>query len=338
MTRTARLLADIGGTSIRFARSENEGHPTDIRIYRTADFPSLETAIRTYLHDCPAPPGVVTNVAALATANPVQGDSIRMTNLAFSFSAQDVRRALDFDALLIVNDFTALALGVPHLSPADQRPIGLAMPAAPGPIGIIGPGTGLGVSALIPTLAGWQALSSEGGHATLAPANSFEADLLRAAWRRHAHVSLERLLSGPGLRLLYELVCAVHGTLPQPATPEDITQQAQNGTCLACRQAVTTFCNLLATAAGNLALTLGARGGVYIGGGIVPRLGALLDPQSFRMRFEDHGRLGSYLARIPTTLITAPYPALIGLDALLTTWLAHGRQAPLPFDLVLVQR
>lgn len=334
MTRTARLLADIGGTSIRFACGETDGALSAVRIYRTADFPSLETAIRTYLRDCPATP----HVAALATANPVQGDTVRMTNLAFSFSAQETCRALDLDALLIVNDFTALALGVPHLTPADQRPIGTTHAPASGPIGVIGPGTGLGVSALIPTHAGWQVLSSEGGHVAFAPANAFEADLLRAAWRQHTHVSLERLLSGPGLRLLYELICAVHGTLPQPATPAEITQRARDGTCLACRQAIATFCNLLATAAGNLALTLGARGGVYIGGGIVPQFDALLDPQAFRSRFEDHGRLSGYLAGIPTTLITAPCAALTGLDAMLTTWLAHDRQAPLPFDLVLVQR
>ncbi|WP_428853127.1 glucokinase [Imbroritus primus] len=334
MIRTARLLVDIGGTSIRFAWRETGGELNDVRIYRTADFPSMETAIRTYLRNCPVMPGV----AALATANPVQGDTVRMTNLAFSFSAQEIRRALDLDALLIVNDFTALALGVPHLAHDDRQPIGPELAGVPGPIGIIGPGTGLGVSALIPTQTGWQALSSEGGHATCAPADAFEAELLRAAWQRHTHVSFERLLSGPGLRLLYELVCAAHGTLPQPATPAEITQQAQDGTCLACQQAVTTFCNLLATAAGNLALTLGARGGIYIGGGIVPRLGTLLDPVAFRSRFEAHGRLGEYLARVPTTLITAPYAALTGLDALLTAWLTHGRQAPLPFDLVLVQR
>lgn len=331
------LLADIGGTTLRFARGASaSGAPAAIREYRTAAFASLEVAVHTYLADCPAMPPP--HRAAFATANPVAGDTVHMTNLPFSFSVEQVRRALDLDTLLVVNDFTALALGIPRLAPNERTSIGPEIPSTPGPIGVIGPGTGLGMSALVPVGDAWLPLSSEGGHASFAPSDAFEAALLQAAWKRHAHVSLERLLSGPGLRLLYELVCELHGVAPQAWSPADIVAHAQAGTCAACRQAVACFCNMLGTCAGDLALTIGARGGIYIGGGVTPKLGALFDPAAFRARFEDKGRLSTYLARIPTYLITAPYAALAGLDALLTAWRPGARPNRPPFDLAVAQR
>lgn len=333
MAYSSYLLADIGGTSIRLAVSTGNG-ARDLRIYATADFTSIEAVIRAYLET----QSDVPRLAALAMANPVDGDVVRMTNRDLSFSVSALRAALGLDALLVVNDFSALAQSIPHLQSDELRAIGAPRPQSLGPIGVVGPGTGLGMSGLIPTHTGWLALSSEGGHASLAPANAFEAELLRLAWRHHPHVSLERFLSGPGLRLLYELVCENHGVAAQAVDAGEITARAQRGECAESRHAIDTFCDLLATAAGNLALTLGARGGIYIGGGIVPKLGTLLDGERFRARFEDHGRFGSYLARIPTLLITAPCPALRGLEAMLTAWLTHGTHAPLPLDRVLAQR
>jgi glucokinase len=339
-----RLLADIGGTSIRFGIGLPQGLVAHIQTFRTADLRSMELAIRHYLDTCQ----IVPTVAALATANPVAGDLIRMTNLDFSFSVEQLRKSLEMEAILVVNDFSALALGIPHVDTNEliclggPAPVGCTLSVTEmkqsAPIGIIGPGTGLGMSGLVPTRLGWQALSSEGGHATLAPADALEAELLSMAWQRHEHISVERFVSGPGLLLLYELICQIHGDEVRESTPAAITERARAGECQASLEAVRVFCNLLATAAANLALTLGTRGGIFIGGGIAPKLGSLLDATAFRSRFEDHGRLGPYLRSVPTLLITAPYPALGGLNALLTAWRTHGDHAPLPFDLTLAQR
>jgi glucokinase len=240
-----------------------------------------------------------------------------MTNHHWRFSIEAMRAARGLDTLLVVNDFAALAMALPHLDETGRERIGSAeIEAAPGrPIGLIGPGTGLGVSGVVPAPGPdgmrWIALAGEGGHASFAPVTRQEMRILDALWEEHGHVSAERLLSGPGLEAIHRLLSG------ERLGAAAITARALDGTSAACRDTVDVFCAVLGSVAGNVALTLGATGGVYIGGGIVPRLGALFHASAFRTRFEGKGRLQPWLARIPTWLVTEPYPALRGVAAML---------------------
>jgi glucokinase len=313
------LVGDIGGSNARFAIARREGGGValdHIVAMRGADHPDLAAAIEHYLRTTgqQRPPA-----AAVAIAGPIVGDHAEITNhRAWSFPIEATRRRLGLERLKALNDFTAIALSLPHLQAADQRQIGGGVATAGAPIGVIGPGTGLGVSGVVRTATGWAALEAEGGHATFAPMSERESrvgDVLRA---RFGHVSWERVLSGPGLVNLYTGLAQLDGQAAESLTPEAIDERGRNGSCTLCREALEIFCAALGTAAGSLALTLGARGGVFIGGGIVPRLGAFFDSSAFRPRFESKGRLSDYVRPIPTFLITAPYPGLIGAAAAVT--------------------
>jgi len=213
----------------------------------------------------------------------------------------------------VINDFAALALAVPGLTGTDVLKIGGGAPAQNAPIAVIGPGTGLGVSGIVPSENGWIVLATEGGHATLAPRGARECAVTAAFARRFGHVSIEHLVSGPGLVNLWAVLAAVDGAPDDAPTPDQITEAALNGSDAICVEALDMFCAMLGTAAGNLALTLGSLGGVYIGGGIAPRLGQYLAPSNFRTRFEDKGRFSSYMEAISSYVITRDNPALIGL-------------------------
>jgi glucokinase len=214
--------------------------------------------------------------------------------------------------VLLLNDFEALALALPSLSDADVEWIGTPRPDRTLPMAVIGPGTGLGVSSCVPVGAGWVAIAAEGGHVTAPAADDFEADVLRAMRREHAHVSAERALSGIGLPTLHRAVSSVRGAAVETLAAEEITRRAIDEGNADCRATLDTFCAMLGTFAGNVALTVGARGGVYIAGGIAQKLGADLLGARFRARFEAKGRFSDYLARIATGLITARHAALAG--------------------------
>jgi glucokinase len=314
-----RLLADIGGTNARFAL-QARGEPfADIEVLACRDYERIDDAIAAYLARAAARglPGDGIRRAAIAIANPVEGDVVAMTNHHWRFSIAALREACAFDRLLVVNDFAALALALPHLDETGRTRIGHADAAGvPGrPIGLIGPGTGLGVSGVVPAPdpggTRWIALAGEGGHASFAPVTRQEMRMLDALWEEYDHVSAERLLSGPGLEAIHRVSSG------ERLAAADITARALDGTSAACRESVDAFCAVLGSVAGNVALTLGATGGMYIGGGIVPRLGRLFHASAFRARFEGKGRLAGYLARIPTWLVTEPYPALRGVAAML---------------------
>jgi glucokinase len=308
-----RLLADIGGTNARFAlqRAGGEGY-ADIEVLACGDYPTIEAAVRAYLARA-TERGLAADVqhAAIAIANPVEGDEVGMTNHCWRFSIAALKTALGLDTLVVVNDFAALAMALPHLSAAQRQPIGGGAAQAGKPIGLIGPGTGLGVSGVVPCGERWIALAGEGGHVSFAPVTKQEMKILQALWEEFGHVSAERLLSGPGLELIHRALAGQRLSAPE------ITSRALDGSSIACRETVETFCAVLGSVAGNVALTLGATGGMYIAGGIVPRLGALFTGSRFRERFEGKGRLASYLARIPTWLVTEEYPALRGVAAML---------------------
>ncbi|NMM27239.1 MAG: glucokinase [Glaciimonas sp.] len=315
-----RLLADIGGTNARFVLETASGHFEAVCILPCKDFPSLQDALKTYLASPAAQAARAGHAhhAAIAIANPVGGDVVKMTNHHWTFSIEALRTALGFDTLLVVNDFTALAMALPHLSSEQRVSVGGGMARPDSVIGLIGAGTGLGVSGMIPTEDRWIALGSEGGHVSFSPCDEREIDVLRFAWREFPHVSVERLLSGMGLELIYRALAGRAGKVDvEPLAAAEVTRRALDGSCAICAETVECFCAMLGTMAGNTAITLGALGGIYIGGGVVPRLGHLFAASPFRDRFEQKGRFSSYLAQIPTYVITAEYPAFLGVSAIL---------------------
>jgi glucokinase len=305
-----RLVADIGGTNARFAMFfDNAGTLSNERSLSGDRYAGPVDAIEAYLNETNSPRP---HEIAMAVATPVTGDRIKLTNSRWDFSVEETRQALRLDRLLMLNDFTALALSLPHLTAAQQRQVGSGQAAANAAIALIGAGTGLGVSGLLPTKNGWAPIEGEGGHVSFSPANLREAEILRIVWREFPHVSAERLISGIGLDPLYRAVAELEGK-PGPApAPATIAERAMRDNDDLCRDVMNTFCAMLGTAAANLAVTLGARGGVYIGGGIVPRLGEFFDRSPFRERFESKGRFSDYLKAIPTKVILAEYPALTG--------------------------
>lgn len=305
-----RLLGDIGGTNARFALIRTPGGPLEhIRTLPGADYAGPAEAIEAYLKEAGGDRPVA---GGIGIANPIDGDWIRMTNHTWSFSIETVRKALGFSHLVFVNDFTALALSLPHLPAAELDQIGGTQAEKGGCIGVIGPGTGLGVSGLIPSPAGYIPLSGEGGHATVAATTAEEAAVITEVGKHYPHVSAERVISGPGLVTLHEALAAVRG-LPSPGLDAPaITDGALSGKDPLALDSINMFCALLGTIAGNLALTLGAKGGVFIGGGIVPRFGEIFARTPFRERFEAKGRFRSYLASVPVFVIHSAYPALIG--------------------------
>jgi glucokinase len=316
MDSTPFLVADLGATNARFALSDSDGIH-DVRILPVSAHPTLAAAIAGYLDD--VAPAVHPAQAAIAIACPVTGDLVSMTNYPWSFSIRELRRTFGLDRLEVINDFTAIALSVPRLGIDDRSQIGGGRPVVEQPIGIIGPGTGLGVSGLVPAAGGrWTALAGEGGHVTMPATTAREAAVIEHLGRRFGHVSAERLLSGMGLSNLYETLAMLDGQSdPRARDPKSVTEGARSGEPVSA-EAVRMFSGMLGTIAGNLALTLGARGGVFIAGGIVPKLGALFDAALFRERFEAKGRMReAFLAAIPTYLITNPLPAFLGLRSVL---------------------
>ena len=316
------LIADIGGTNARFAIENASGKFSAIQILKCADYPTISDAIRTYLHhpDAIAAGAEQLRKAGIAIANPVHSDFIKMTNHHWSFSISAVEKEFGFRPLKVVNDFTALALSLPHLDQTQKFQVGDGQPKAHAAIGLLGAGTGLGVSGLIPVTGvpgGWVALESEGGHTSFSPTNQREIDILQFALKIYAHVSSERLMSGSGLQLIYQALAARSGVAVEPIDIPDITRRGLDQSCPVCVETLTAFCEMLGTMAGNLAVTLGAKGGIYIGGGIVPRLGQFFTDSNFRKCFIQKGRFEEFLNPIPTYVITEPYPAFFGISALL---------------------
>jgi glucokinase len=310
-----RLLADVGGTHARLAWQAEAGAAlSHLQVLPCAQFHSLEAALTHYLNGLCAQGLAKPVQAAIAIANPVMGDAIQMTNHHWSFSQAQLRTALGWSRLLVLNDFTALALSLPDIAPADLRAVGGGAALARAPKALIGAGTGLGVSGLLPQgESGWVALQGEGGHVTLPATTARERLVVDGLAHRYGHASAERAISGQGLLDIYTLLCEADARPPQAPTPAEVSTQALQQSDPQALEALSLFCGFLGAVAGNLALTLGAWGGVYIGGGIVPRLGTWFDTSPFRARFEAKGRFQPHLSRIPTWVITAPVsPALLG--------------------------
>lgn len=318
------LLADIGGTNARFALESTPGCIDHVEVLPCAAHESFAHALHAYLAlpAIVAAGGAAIRHGAIAIANPVEGDMVRMTNHHWEFSIEAMRLECGFQTLVLVNDFTALARSLPLLSSTQKYQVGTGTALGKSALGLIGPGTGLGVSGLIPCGDGWSALLSEGGHVSFSPVNEIEIAILQFALRQFDHVSTERLLSGDGIELIYRALAERAGVAAEAIQAPDILRRALAGESALCDQVIEVFCQMLGTIAGNLAVTLGARGGVYIGGGIVPRLGERFAQSGFRASFEQKGRFAGYLSQVPTYVISAQYPAFLGVAAILSEALA----------------
>ncbi len=311
------LVADIGGTNARFGWvAEGSLRVEHVRTLPVAAHGSPAAAAQAYLDAIAQQLGaayVPPRAAALAVATAVGSDQVTLTNSGWSFSRQAMRAGLALDELLVLNDFEALALSLPRLGATQVQAIGTPCAGVPGcAMAVIGPGTGLGVAGILPTAAGWVAVPGEGGHASLAPADDFESQLLAAARSEFPHVSAERFLSGIGLPVLHRAVARVMGVGTEALATEAIVERGLARSDAVCDRTLDAFCALLGSFAGSTALVLGARGGVFIGGGIVPRLGERFFASAFRERFEAKGRFQDYLRAIPTLLITDTLVALTG--------------------------
>lgn len=309
------LVADIGGSNARFGWVA--GPESDIAHVSTLavnEFATPIAASECYLTRLQALLGVsyqAPRCAAFAVATAVAQDHISFTNSHWGFSRTAVQSALALDTFLVLNDFEALALSLPRLKPHQIRAHG-ALPEHNGTLAVIGPGTGLGVGSVIETRHGWVAIPGEGGHATLAATDDFESALLTHVRKEFPHISAERLLSGIGMPVLYRAVAHLMQVAPLELTTEAIVERGLQDTDIICRKTLDVFCALLGSFSGSVALIVGARAGVYIGGGIVPRLGDFFFKSRFREKFEAKGRLDGYLSSIPTALITDTLAALSG--------------------------
>ncbi len=315
------VVADIGGTNARFAVADLETlELTEIGHFLCSQHPSLASAARAYLEALKHPP----RHGAIAVAAPVVGEAIKLTNSPWSFTRSELCCALGLDGVLVLNDFHALALSLPFLGSAELHRLGGGEPAPRVPKVVLGPGTGIGVAGLVWGGSDWVGVPSEGGHISLA-ANSAEEFALAMRLRSgRPHLSVERVLSGPSLADLYRAVAASHGETPAPLAPNDVLTRGLAGSDQIAVEALHLFVVWLGAFAGDAALFFGARGGVYLGGGIAPKILDALSTEAFRYAFEEKGRMQSYLAPIPVSVILAPFAALKGAAAGLRSCLATG--------------
>jgi glucokinase len=303
------LIADIGGTNTRCAivRTGSRLEPEKLQIFTNRDYPSLAGLLKGYLDSLDS--DTRPDRGVLAVAAPIRNDSVRMINIDWTFSSSELQADLGLQHFDILNDFEALATGLTRLGDDELLQVGRGEVLPDKPRAVVGPGTGLGVAILVPTDGGWQAVSGEGGHVTLAASDDQEEIIIARVRQRFGHCSAERLVSGPGLTLL-------HSALHDCATIDaiEIARLAERGD-LKAEQSFEIFFRLLGTVSANLALTVGAFGGIYIGGGIIPQHAEKFAASGFRQRFCAKGRYGDYLESIPTFLITAEHPTLTGLIA-----------------------
>lgn len=304
-----RLVANIGATTARFALEVAPGVFEQPANLACADFAGIEAVCRAYLEAIDGPRPLH---AAMALSNPIDGDIVRMTNRDWQFSIEAVRGALGMHTLLAINDFVAMAMALPKLAADEKRRIGGGEARGEGVIGLIGASTGLGVSALIPNGERWTTLASEGGHMAFSPASETELIVLRHAWKRWSHVSSERLISAPGLVLIHEALAADEGRAVRVDSADDVLRRGLHEGDALCRRALDCLCGMLGTAAANLAVMLNATGGIYVASALVRDLAGFIEHSSFRPAFENKGRYGGFVARIPTYLVLSDQTGLRG--------------------------
>ncbi len=308
------LVGDIGGTNARFALVDlDSGDISQIKIYSGLDFPTLEDCAKQYLTDV----SQEVEHACIAIACPITGDWVQMTNHTWKFSIKEMKESMGLKTLDIINDFTAVSMAIPALKPDDMIKIGGEEPIVGKPIAIYGAGTGLGVAHLVNHNGVWLPLPGEGGHVDFAPHTEEEDKVLFQLRKMFNHVSFERVLSGPGLVNIYNAIVRSEDREPENYMPKDITAKAINNTDDDCVRTFRMFCHLMGRFGGNLALSMGTFGGVYIAGGIVPRFVEAFQASGFRKAFEEKGRFDKYLAKIPVYVVTYNAVGLLGSGAYL---------------------
>lgn len=305
------LIADVGGTNIRLALVEEGVEYSLLKKYLCGQFPSLTHVIKHYLQEV----GASITHACIAIAGPTDSDWIDMTNNNWSFSRREVQEELGLEALYLINDYTAISMSLPFLGSEQFIQVGPGTIEPAAPKAVLGPGTGLGVGHLVQFDGLWHSLPGEGGHVDFAPVDELDISIWHYLKKRYAHISYEQLLSGLGVIQIYEALVEISdGEYPELSAAE-ISHKGVEGQCPLCSRTMAQFCKILGSHAGNLALNLGAFGGVYVAGGIVPRFTDFVVNSGFRERFEDKGRFRDYVRRVPTFLITEEQPGLIGAAA-----------------------
>ncbi len=307
------LVADIGGTNARFAiisEKTEMGYEIDhLKVLPGVNYSTFSEAISAYLDRIP---DIKPVSACIAIAGPVGGDHFKMTNLSWSFSKKALQSEFGFEHLEVINDYTAVAAATSGLKEKDLISVKPGLQLEKASKACLGPGTGLGVAGLVYAGGTWTPVPGEGGHVNLAPTNSFENDIIGVGLSRFGHVSAETFISGPGLVNLYSTICEVLGVQANRYEPKDITGKALDNTDQNCVKTLSTFCGFLGSFCGNLALTYGAKGGVYLTGGILPRIKDFLIQSEFTERFCSKGIMSHFVEDIPVNIINHPETAFLG--------------------------
>ena len=309
------LIADIGGTNARFAMAETGSiKPTNIRNLAVDDFESIELAIKQYLDDLGSD---VPNQCCIAIACPTHNDTISMTNNGWVFSKRNLQDHFGIEQLSVINDYAAMAYAAANLKDDQLIQVGRGEPLDDFPIAVLGAGTGLGVSGLVRSGGATIPLVTEGGHVDFAPTTEQEVAILRWLLKRYERVSAERLVSGMGIQNIYQALAELRGSPVERMSPSEISRLAFEERDQFALETLEQFCKIYGSVAGNLALSYGAQGGVFVTGGIVPKMLDFFIESGFRQRFEAKGRFDQYMASIPTYVMTAEEPGLIGAAAAL---------------------
>jgi glucokinase len=310
MATLTRLVADIGGTNTRLALYDPAaGELRALVTYDNRDHQRLEDIVACWLQTLDEPPPTT---CCIAVAAPPSGDRVTMTNINWSFSCRDLARRFGFTQLGRINDFQGIAYALPHLANADRQPLHTGHPQAQGKLATMGPGTGLGGATLEIVAGKPVACACEPGHMGLAAATALELEIARLLLPRHGEIHAELLVSGPGLRRLYRALAQIRGEAVDPLLPAEISRLALRGQDELCVLTLNTFCALLGSICGDFALASGAYGGLYLAGGIIPRMIPFLQASHFAQRFREKGSMGDHLAAVPLYAITTAQPGLIG--------------------------
>ena len=321
LSNEINIIADIGGTNMRVAQINEQGDIVNITIYTCADYAGLFEVLANFISTQQLENKNIN--ACLAIACPVDKDLIVMTNLPWQFSMTKLKAQLGLSELVLINDFTAIAHAIPQLSAQQKVQVGNGNVIANKPISICGPGTGLGVANLISINSAWHSLSGEGGHVDFAPIDQQEIAILNFLLTKYDHVSYEQLLSGLGIEQIYQALSYTKNGIASQLSAREITASALSKSNPLAVETLAQFCRILGSFAGNLALTLGSYGGVYIAGGIVPRFIEFFTASEFRKRFDEKGRLSSFNHPIATFIVTEEQPGLLGASAYLKQFMSE---------------
>lgn len=315
------LIADVGGTNIRLALLIDDTQVA-LTCFKCADFDSLEAVVKHYISlHCD---GVVIN-ACFGIAGPVVGDVYTMTNLGWRFSVESLQQALGLEQVYCINDYTAISMSVPKLSPDDLYTVHSGEIDETEARVICGPGTGLGLALLVKVNDYYQCLSGEGGHSEFAPNNLMQLKVLEVLMSQFSHVSVERLLSGQGIVNIYQALAKIKQQDAPVRDASEISQGYIDKADELCIETMELFCDVLAQFLGSTVLCCSGFGGVYIAGGIMPRIIDYIDIKRFISAYSAKGRMGDYVMRAPIYLITHPQPGLIGASVYLNQQINKGK-------------